>query len=226
MELVVYDTAEKAYIGAARRITELLERATDGFNLGLAGGNAAQSLYDTLRGNGTGWDRVDAWMSDERWVPLDHERSNGRLAVETLFGDLPVRLHRPPWGESMDPADSAARYEETLRSIFDGRRPDLILLGMGDDGHTASLFPGSEALTVDDRWYVSNVIPESGEPRLTSTYPLLWNAALLMVVTTGEEKASALRDTFEDKSTPASRIGEGDAEVEWHVDRAAASLLS
>lgn len=226
MELVVYDTAEKAYDGAARRIIDLVAQAKGGFTLGLAGGGAAESLYGALRGRETRWDMVDAWMSDERWVPHDHERSNGRLAVEGFIGDVPARLHRPVWGETMDPADSAERYEETLRSIFDGGRPDLILLGLGEDGHTASLFPGSEALSVDDRWYVSNVIPETGEPRLTSSYPLLWTASLLMMVTTGEAKAPALRDTFEDKSTPAARIGDGDARVEWHVDRDAVSLLS
>lgn len=226
MELVVYESAGEAYDGAANRIVELIEQAAHAFTMGLAGGGAAKSLYGALRGLGTGWDRVDAWMSDERWVPHDHERSNGRLAVEGFIGELPARLHRPAWSESMDPADSAALYEDTLHSLFEGRRPDLILLGLGEDGHTASLFPGSAALSVEDRWFVSNEIPETGEPRLTSTYPLLWRASLLMMLTTGDAKAPALRDTFESKSTPAARIGEGDARVEWHVDRDAVSLLS
>lgn len=201
MELVVYDTAEKAYIGAARRITELVERATDGFSLGLAGGNAAQSLYDTLRGNGTGWDRVDAWMSDERWVPLDHERSNGRLAVETLFGDLPVRLHRPPWGESMDPADSAARYEETLRSIFGGRRPDLILLGLGEDGHTASLFPDSPNLEAaldprGTRRCLPMRAPSVPRQRLSMSLSLLASARLTLLALHGPGKLATLNQAL------------------------------
>jgi 6-phosphogluconolactonase len=96
---------------------------------------------------------------------------------------------------------------------------------MGEDGHTASLFPDSPALAEDGRWFVANRIPETGEPRLTTTYPLLWAATRLLVMTTGERKAPALKESF-DGTTPAGRIGEGDAEVEWHVDRAAASLLS
>jgi 6-phosphogluconolactonase len=96
---------------------------------------------------------------------------------------------------------------------------------MGGDGHTASLFPGSTALDEETRWYVGNVIPETGEARLTATFPLLWTARRLMVITAGESKAEALRDSFAG-TTPAGRIGEGDAEVEWHVDTAAASLLS
>ena len=226
MKLVVHDDAGKAYDAAAMRIAELLDHAKVGFTLGLAGGGAAASLYEALQGRAMAWERVDAWMSDERWVPHDHERSNGRMAVDKLLGRVPARLHRPPFGESMDPAESASQYEETLRSIFEGRRPDLVLLGMGEDGHTASLFPGSKAVSEDERWFVSNVIPETGEPRLTSTYPLLWHARRLMMITTGEAKAPALRDTFDRSNTPASRIGEGEAEVEWHVDRAAASLLS
>lgn len=225
MELVVHDTAEETYLGAAHRIAELIGDAGDRFSLGLAGGSTPKATYESLRGRATGWDKVDAWMSDERWVPRDDERSNGRMAAETLMGHVPARFIRPRWSEFMTPADSAAHYEAALRSIHDGRHPDLILLGMGDDGHTASLFPGSVALDEDIRWFVANRIPESGEARLTATYPLLWSSARILVIVTGEHKAPALRDSF-DGTTPAGRIHEGKAEVEWHVDRPAASLLS
>ena len=126
----------------------------------------------------------------------------------------------------MEPADSAAHYEATLRSIHGDRRPDLILLGMGEDAHTASLFPESRALDEPTRWFVDNTIPATGEDRLTAAYPLLWRAQRLMVLTAGESKAPALRDAFEGKPNPIGRIDDGDAGVEWHVDRAAASLLS
>lgn len=226
MELVVYDSAEDASVGAARRIADLLAEAVDGFTLGLAGGSTPAATYQALRGRATRWHRVDAWLSDERWVPPDHERSNGRMAAETLMDHVEARFHRPHWSEFIEPADSAAHYEATLRSIHDGKRPDLILLGMGEDAHTASLFPGSRALQEESRWFVANTIPETGEHRLTATYNLLWSAHRLMVITAGERKAPALRDSFEGNSTPIGRIGEGDAEVEWHVDRSAASLLS
>lgn len=226
MELVVYETAEEAAVGAAQRIADLLSETSDGFTLGLAGGSTAEASYEALRGRATGWSRVDVWLSDERWVPPDHERSNGRMAAATLMDHVDARFHRPRWSDFIEPADSAAHYEATLRSIHNSKRPDLILLGMGEDAHTASLFPGSAALDEDSRWFVANVIPETGEDRLTATYPLLWNARRLMVITAGEHKAPALRDAFETTSTPIGRIGDGDAEVEWHVDRPAVSLLS
>ncbi len=226
MELVVYETAEEAAVGAATRIADLLAAAGERFTLGLAGGSTPAASYQELRGRAIAWRRVDAWLSDERWVPHDHERSNGRMAAETLMDHVDARFHRPRWSEHIEASDSAARYEAVLRSIHDGRRPDLILLGMGEDAHTASLFPGSDALAESRRWFVSNTIPESGEVRLTATYPMLWSARRLMVLTAGEHKAAALRDSFEGGQTPVGRIAEGEAEVEWHVDRPAASLLS
>lgn len=226
MELVVYDNAEEAALGAANRIAELLESAPGRCTIGLAGGSTPASAYETLRGLPVRWERVDAWLSDERWVPPDDERSNGRMAVETLMGHVEARFHRPRWGEDIEPAEAAAEYEAFLREIHQDRPPDLVLLGMGEDGHTASLFPGSPALQEMERWFVDNVIPETGEPRLTATYPLLWRTRHIVVMVTGERKAPALRDSFESGSTPIARIGEGDGEVEWHVDRSAASLLS
>lgn len=224
MELVVHDNPRDTAVAAANRIAELLAGSDGGFTLGLAGGSTPRATYEALRGRATGWDRVDAWLSDERWVPPDDERSNGRMAAEVLMDHVGARFHRPRWSELMEPRDSAAHYEAALRSLHE-HRPDLILLGVGGDGHTASLFPGSAALDERERWFVANEIPASGERRLTATYPLLWRARRLMVITTGETKAEAVRDSFAG-TTPAGRIGEGDADVEWHVDRAAASLVS
>jgi len=226
MELIVYETTDELAVGAAERIADLLGEDDDPFTLGLAGGSTPIATYEALRGRATGWDRVDAWLSDERWVPPEHERSNGRMTAEALMNHVEARFHRPRWSEFMEPSDSAAYYEATLRSIHDDRPPDLILLGMGEDAHTASLFPGSRSLDETDRWFVDNTIPETGEKRLTATYPMLWRARRLMVLTAGEGKAPALRDALEGVPNPIGRIGGGDAEVEWHVDRAAASLLS
>jgi 6-phosphogluconolactonase len=226
MELVVYESPEEAAVGAAQRITDLLAVAAGDYTIGLAGGSTPTATYEALRGRATGWERVDAWLSDERWVPPDHERSNGRMAAETLMDHVNARFHRPRWSEFIEPADSAAHYEAKIRSISVDGRPDLVLLGVGEDAHTASLFPGSSALDETRRWFVANAIPETGEDRLTATYPLLWSAKRIMVLTSGEQKAAPVRDAFEGSSTPVGRIQEGDAEVEWHIDRAAASLLS
>jgi 6-phosphogluconolactonase len=224
MELVVHDSPQDTAVAVATRIAELLAGAGGSFTLGLAGGNTPRTTYEALRGRATGWNRVDAWLSDERWVPPDDERSNGRMAAESLMDHVSARFHRPRWSELMEPEDSAAHYEATLRSVLENR-PDLILLGVGADGHTASLFPDSGALGETVRWFVANAIPASGERRLTATYPLLWSARRLLVIATGEAKAEAVRESFAG-NTPAGRIGEGDADVEWHVDRAAASLVS
>lgn len=193
--------------------------------MGLAGGSTPAATYEALRGRATGWQRVDAWLSDERWVPPDDERSNGRMAAETLMDHVDGRFHRPRWSEFIEPSGSAAHYEADLRSLHSDHRPDLILLGMGEDGHTASLFPGSPALDEEERWFVANTIPETGERRLTATYPLLWAARRLLVIAVGENKAPAVRDTFDGAPTPVGRIGDGDAEVEWHIDDSAGSLL-
>lgn len=226
MELVVYESAREAAVGAAQRIADLLTESEGRFTLGLAGGSTPSATYESLRGRATGWQRVEAWLSDERWVAPDDERSNGKMASETLMNHVDAVFHRPRWSEHIEPADAAAHYEAKIRSIHGDGPPDLILLGMGEDGHTASLFPGSAALEETSRWYVANTIPETGEERLTATYPLLWSARRLLVMATGEGKAPALRDALAGEDVPIARIDEGDAEVEWHVDHAAASLRS
>jgi 6-phosphogluconolactonase len=174
---------------------------------------------------GRGWGHVDAWLSDERWVALDDPRSNGRMASEALLNHVDARFDRPRFDDFIMPEDSAAHYEARLRSIHDRGGPDLVLLGMGDDGHTASLFPGTSAVGEERRWYVANEVPRLEEIRLTATFPLLWSARMILVLAVGAAKASALRASFEG-ATPAGRLGEGDAEVEWYVDRDAASLLA
>jgi 6-phosphogluconolactonase len=98
------------------------------------------------------------------------------------------------------------------------------LLGVGEDGHTASLFPDTDALDARGRWFVANHVRSLGEDRLTATFELLWRARVLVVLAVGEPKAAAVRASHEGM-TPASRLDEGEAEVEWHLDREAASLL-
>ncbi|HEY7470665.1 MAG TPA: 6-phosphogluconolactonase [Acidimicrobiia bacterium] len=225
MELLVHDSPETVAEAVADRIAGLIAEADDRFSLGLSGGTTPEDTYRALWARAPRWDRVDAWLSDERWVPPDHERSNGALVARALFDDADVSFDRPRWSEFLTPADSAAHYEARLRHIHRESGPDLVLLGMGEDGHTASLFPGTPALQVQDRWYVANPVPQLGEQRLTATFPLLWGARLLMVLVVGVGKAQAVRSSFE-KATPAGLLGEGGAEVEWHVDRDAASLIA
>lgn len=224
MEPVVHDTREDLAREVADEIADLIS-ASERLTIGLAGGSTPESTYLALRVKDLAWEKVDFWLSDERWVPWDHERCNGLMASESLLDHVGGRFHRPPWGEMIEPEDSAAHYEARLRSIHPDRAPDLVLLGLGDDGHTASLFPGTAALDEQTRWYVANFVPQQGETRLTATFPLLWRAKHVMFIVTGEGKAAAVRDSFS-RATPAGRVGEGDGEVKWHLDREAASLLS
>jgi 6-phosphogluconolactonase len=224
MKIFVHETPEAIAEAASTRIATLISVETDRFSLGLAGGSTPAATYRHLRGRVSRWDKVDAWLSDERWVPHDHERCNGLMAQEALLNHVDAQFHRPQWSESMDAADAAAYYEADMRSLHRDRRPDLVMLGLGSDGHTASLFPGNQALEELERWYIATWVPQWQEHRLTATYPLLWRAKLIVIAAFGENKAPAVRDSFEG-TTPAGRLGDGDAEVEWHLDEEAASLL-
>ncbi|MGH8874606.1 MAG: 6-phosphogluconolactonase [Acidimicrobiia bacterium] len=229
MRVTVFPDPGALAAGAAEVVAELL-LPPGPVTFGVAGGTTPQATYRHLRDARVEWERVDAWLSDERWVPLDHPDSNGRMAEEALLGHVPARFHRPRWAPWLTADRSAAQYEHDLLEILvrDGRpRPDLVLLGMGDDGHTASLFPGTEALEVRDRWFVANWAPAQGAWRLSATYPLLHAARHLVVLVSGEGKAEALARVLEGDGDPlpARRVMDGSAEVLWLVDEAAAAGL-
>lgn len=229
MELVVHDSpAALASAVSSSASQEINEKASTGettFSLGLAGGSTPEATYRELAATHTGWQNVTAWLADERWVPHDSPRSNGLMAAQSLFDHVPAKLVRPEFSEDMEPDKSAAGYGRLLRDLHLETPPDLILLGLGDDGHTASLFPGSKALDETQHRYVSNVIPETGEVRLTATYPFLNTARRIVFLVVGETKARALEASLAGE-TPAGRVGGSETRVEWHVDRSAASLLS
>lgn len=225
MEKVIHDTPDDLAEAVAGEIADRIASGSR-FTLGLAGGSSPEPTYRRLRDReDLDWSAVHVWLSDERWVPWDHDRCNGKMASETLLDHVGARFHRPPWGELIRADDSAAHYEAALRSIHPDGAPDLILLGLGEDGHTASLFPGTKALTEERRWFVANHVPQQDEIRLTATFPLLWRAKRVVFLVTGSGKAKAVRDSFAG-DTPAGRVGEGEAEIVWHLDTEAASLLS
>lgn len=223
--MIVHRAAEDVAIATAARIAGEISTANGRFTLGLSGGNTPIATYQRLRKLDLDWSNVDTWVSDERWVPQDHQRSNGRMAEDTLIRHVGARFARPGWAEHLTAEDIAPHYEAVIRRLHRGHRPDLIHLGMGDDGHTASLFPGTTALDERERWVVANHVPQLGEVRLTSTFPLLWESRLTLVQVTGAGKAEAVRDSMAGL-TPAGRLREGKGLVEWHLDREAASLLS
>ncbi|MEX1092167.1 MAG: 6-phosphogluconolactonase [Acidimicrobiia bacterium] len=229
MELVVHDSPAAVAGAVSSSVSqEINEKASTGettFSLGLAGGSTPESTYKNLAAISTDWQTVTAWLADERWVPHDSPRSNGLMAAQALFDHVPAKLVRPEFSEEMAPDESASGYGRFLRDLHLETPPDLVLLGLGDDGHTASLFPGSRALDETRHRYVSNVIPETGEIRLTATYPFLNTARRIVFLVVGEAKALALEASLAGK-TPAGRVGGSETRVEWHVDRPAASRLS
>lgn len=176
------------------------------------------------------------FYADERIVPLDHADSNHRLCTEHLFSKVPLpthNIHTIDYALADDPEDLADAYEKELIREFankdSARFPvfDLILLGVGPDGHTASLFPGHELLSEEDRW-VAEIVdsPKPPPKRITFTYPVINHAARVAFVLSGAAKADTLREVLDDpeKGLPASRVRPiSPGQVYWFVDDAAAS---
>ena len=240
--VLVAGTTEEAVRQAAEAIVRILRDAIEerGWaSLALAGGRTPRPLYRELAQppyrTAVQWERVEWFWSDERPVPPDHPDSNFRLAAETLLAELAPperRIHRML--TELDPREAARLYEATIRRVFRVDPPgiprfDLILLGMGADGHIASLFPGTAALEEQQRLVVANEVPQLETTRLTFTPPLLRAARAILVLVTGEEKAPAVRDALEGpmdpKRLPAHLLRQVDGQVLWILDRAAASQL-
>lgn len=202
------------------------------FTVALAGGSTPKALYELLATgypSTLGWDRVHAFFGDERTVPSDHEDSNYRMAYETLLSRVPLGSVHRMRGE-LDPAEAAVLYEKELVEFFGGPpRLDLVLLGIGEDGHTASLFPGTPALDVTDRWTVENPVEKLNTIRLTLTVPAINAAKRVIFLVAGEGKAGALKEILEGDANPhdyPAKLIQPEGGATWIVDQAAAQLLS
>jgi 6-phosphogluconolactonase len=225
---------------AAARITDLCRHAIASrgrFAWALSGGSTPRKLYALLATarfvSRIDWTRVHFFWGDERCVAADHAESNYRMVRETLFDVIkpdPERVHRM-LGEQ-DPERAASCYEEMLRGFFDTELApsfDLILLGMGADGHTASLFPGTAALYEKRRWVVVNRVTANAPPRLTLT-PVMINAAdNALFLVSGANKASCLKRVLQGpadgEALPARLIRPARGQLQWMVDADAASQL-
>ena len=224
VELVVVDDPE----AAARRTAELLSAAVSaGGHVVLSGGSGPKRAYELAAQLESDWSRAEVWWSDERCVPPDDERSNYKLAKETLLDWLavaPAAVHRIE-GE-LGPTEAADRYDRALRGV----QLDLNLLGIGPDGHTASLFPHAPTLDERDRLVVA---AEPGlepfVPRVTLTVPANSGAAHVVFIVTGAAKADAARRAFvgpPDPGTPASLVRSQSGRTTAILDAEAASGLS
>jgi 6-phosphogluconolactonase len=237
VNLLVYETPEELAGAAARDFATRAQEAIDErgrFAVALAGGSTPKAIYEVLArdyANALDWSSVHVFFGDERTVSPGHEDSNYRMAYETLLSRVPVGSVHRMRGE-LPPDEAAAAYEEELRAFFgqvDVPRFDLILCGLGEDGHTLSLFPETAALDVTDRWVVANPVLKLGTTRLTLTIPVLNVSRAVTFVVAKESKAEALKEVLEGdadpRAYPAKLVRPESRDLTWMVDRAAAPLL-
>jgi 6-phosphogluconolactonase len=230
-ELVVAESVAALVASAAasvRRAAAGAIAARGRFRVALAGGSTPRALYPLLV-EGVDWTRADVFFGDERAVPPDDPQSNYRMARETLLAPARVpdaNVHR--WQSESPDLDAAARaYEQALRARPAAPVLDLALLGLGPDGHTASLFPGTAALSVADRLAVAVDVPALGTRRLTLTYPVFLEAGEVFFLVTGPDKRAALADVLRPDSTlPAARIIHRSRSACIFCDRAAAQDIN
>lgn len=200
------------------------------FRIALSGGNTPRPVYEELarRGADLPWERIFVTFGDERCVPPDNERSNYRMARESLFipAAVPDRSIARMRGE-IEPAPAADEYQDTLDALAAQKgemifRHDLVLLGLGPDGHTASLFPGTPALGEMSRRVVANFVPQQNEWRLTFTYPLIAAARSVCFLVDGSKNAELLEQVLAgDEQYPAARVKTTAGQITWIIGQSA-----
>ena len=245
VELRVFDSAEDLAAAAEAEFTASARAAVSQrgrFTVALCGGSTPNRLYTLLteqRRTGKSrppWGKIHVFWGDERVVPPGHGDSNFRAVNEALLAKVPIpqaNVHRIR-AEARNPGAAAALYEQEIRRFFSlppGRFPrfDLVLLGLGTDGHTASLFPGSEVLREENRLVAAPLVAKLGTYRITLTLPVLNSARTVMFLVSGGQKAEALARALEggvgSEALPPRLVRPRDGALLWLVDRAAARML-
>ncbi|MGA2694621.1 MAG: 6-phosphogluconolactonase [Terriglobales bacterium] len=239
-EIRVLPTQSDLFRAAAAEFADCSARAVSErgrFTVALSGGSTPRGMFALLASGAipnVPWDKIYFFWGDERHVPPDNSESNYRMANEAMLSKVPVpveNVFRIP-AEGKDANVVADTYEQTVRGFFalkPGEFPrfDLILLGMGPDGHTASLFPGTAALQETKRIFVANWVEKMGDFRFTLTYPAINHAAEIAFLISGPDKAATLQQVLENKSAhlPSQRIQANNGKLLWFVDQAAARNL-
>ena len=233
---------------ARRAAQDFLQSATQAvsekgsFTVALSGGSTPKALYSLLAADAAlrsqlPWDKMHMYFGDERSVGPDHADSNFRMATETMLSKVPIKLEQVfrIKGEYKDTEKAAQEYEQVLRTSFkiaDGQFPrfDLVFLGIGNEGHTASLFPGTKALHESKRLAVRNWVGKLYTNRITLTAPAINNAARVIFMVTGADKALALKGILEGPhepdQLPAQLIQPPNGNLVWLVDTVAGGMLS
>jgi 6-phosphogluconolactonase len=236
-------TPQELFAVAAEEVVQAAKHAVAArgrFTIALSGGSTPKSLFNLLATNAKNvlpWESMFFFWGDERHVPPTDAESNYRMADEAMLSKVPVpagNIFRVP-AENPDAAAAAAAYEQTIQTFFalePGKFPrfDLILLGMGPDGHTASLFPGTTGLQEKSRLVIANWVEKFKTHRITFTLPVLNAASDVTFLISGTDKAEALKAVLESNAPgeqyPSKLVRPSDGKLIWLIDRAAASGLS
>jgi 6-phosphogluconolactonase len=241
-KLNISETAEQLVEKIAQTFSDLAHAAikeNGRFIVSLSGGSTPKALYERLAqppyAGGIKWDHVIVFLGDERCVPHDHPDSNFKMLDEALLSKVAIPESNifKTMGQAEDPEAAALLYDQEIRRVFVSPSEevpsfDLILLGLGPDGHTASLFPETKALKEMHRLYVANYVEKFGSNRLTMTLPLINAGQEVIFLVSGDLKAQILQEVLEqpEKQFPSQLIKPCSGNLHWYVDRAAVKLLN
>lgn len=212
MKVTVFDNLDNLYKKAADMFVDLSEKAIQQhgrFVVALSGGSSPKAIFKLLSteeySQKIEWGKVYFFWVDERWVPLNDEKSNAKMTFETLLHKVPVSGDQifPMYKDGVKPEDYAKEYEQQIRGVLGGNGVfDFVLLGMGDDGHTASLFPGEAVLDEKEKWVDAYYLKPQDMFRITLTAPIINKAENILVVAFGESKKHALNEVLNGEYNP------------------------
>lgn len=235
------ELAKEAAVFITKRINDVL-KTQDRFTIALSGGSTPKALHELLAKppfvEQIPWMQLHIFWGDERYVPIDDEQSNAGMAYDTLLGHVYTpeeQIH--VWRTDLEPDAAAADYDRVLHTYFGetgevspGPTFDLVLLGMGDDGHTLSLFPGTEVVHEKKAWTKAYFLTQQTMFRLTLTAPLVNRASCVLFLVAGSKKAEPLKEvlegTYNPDKYPSQEIKPEPGELVWMVDEKAAEKLS
>lgn len=238
--LNILPSTEEIFKEAAHLFVTAANEAIDQkgyFTVALTGGSSPEGLYKLLSEDQykkqIDWTKVLVFWGDERWVPLDNDLSNAKMSKESLLNNVPVLSSNvfPMFEEGVEPEDFASSYNTLLKEkLGDQGVMDLILLGMGGDGHTASLFPGTAVLDEKEKWVAAYYLEAQQIYRVTLTAPFLNKAKKIIVLTFGDAKADALKEVlkgvYNPSAYPSQLLNPADGELLFLVDEKAAKYLN
>lgn len=239
MQLHIYKISDDVCNALAAWIAALINKTLEvkkKFTWALSGGETPKKLYQILTSDlykeNIHWDRIHIFWGDERLVPFTDERSNAKMAFDNLLDRVKIpssQIHKI-WTD-VTPEESAKQYEKLLHQYFDDKQTtfDLVLLGMGDDGHTLSLFPNAETLHDQQSWVKADNVGQKNMKRITLMPAVVNRSSAVVFLVTGEKKASVLKEVIENTSQqkyPSQLIQPANGELHWFLDEDAAKFLT